>query len=650
MKNINQIIILTLLLSFQLVGNAQNKSFKAENFTDKTEEFKIALQNIESGNLHYKNYPNDAKLALDSYLKANKFNHENANLNYKIGMCYLAIEETGKSISHLEKSISLDSQKGKKIHSHLAKAYKLETNFEKAETNFSEYKNSLPWYRWNWKKEAKLPIGQCKSGKKLMENPVDISISNIGEVVNTKFNDYSPSILETENKLFFISEVETPDLKRAILNIISVERQVYFSKVVNNELTTPRKLKQNASLPRLGTRFILTHNHKARTFSTLEDKGDIAISEFKDGEWSDSEVLPQGINTKHTEQSAVISNDGNTIYFSSNRNKKMGFDIFVSHKNKNGKWSAPVALGTEINTKYDEKDVFLHSDGNTLYFSSNSTKSMGGYDIFKSQKRMDSLWTESENIGYPINSPYDDVTFHMPSNGAHAYFASNRKGGFGKLDIYKTTLTDDIAFLTSIKGRVFDKDTNEPCIAMITVFDADQNFIGTGITEMDGTYEIAVPAGVDHLIYADSPSFLFFSEKFTVKKTKSMTVINKDIALSVPLEGAKVTLGAMTFDTNTSDLKPSSFSTLDQIVDYLTKNYELKIEISGHTDNVGNKKKNQLLSEERAKSVEKYLLEKGISQDRLQSKGYGFSQPLETNSTKEGRRKNRRVEFKILGK
>ncbi|MBE0655951.1 MAG: OmpA family protein [Bacteroidales bacterium] len=348
-----------------------------------------------------------------------------------------------------------------------------------------------------------------------------------------------------------------------------------------------------------------------------------------------------------------------------------------------GRWRDPENLGSLVNSKYNEEGIFLTPDGKEMFFSSQGHNSMGGYDVFYTYKQDDGTWADPENIGYPVNTPDDDLFFRLSANGKHAYYSSIRDGGVGAKDIYKITflgsekelmiLTEDIltaalpdtlkkGFFTMpeeisidsfyyLKGKVTDKETGEPLLAKLEFIDIDNSVvIATALSADSGNYSVRFPAPRTYGVEIIVKDYLFYLDIVDLSKVASDEVTIKDFQLEKIQVGTKVVLENIYFETGKAILKPESFKQLDQVIEFMESNETLRMEISGHTDNTGSMKVNSKLSEDRAKAVVDYLTGKGIAMDRLEWKGYAYTQPIAPNDTAEGRAKNRRVEFKILSK
>lgn len=318
-----------------------------------------------------------------------------------------------------------------------------------------------------------------------------------------------------------------------------------------------------------------------------------------------------------------------------------------------------------------------------MYFSSQGLNTMGGYDIFKSTL-VNGIWTDPVNLGYPINTPDDDVFFAISASGKHGYYSSFNASGYGEKDIYIITFLGDekpmllnnednllasaaepvkerviappvaitTAQITILKGVITDEKTGQPLEAAIELVDNDKNEVIANFksNSTTGKYLVSLPSGKNYGIAVKADGYLFHSENFTIPATASYQEITKDIALKKFDVGSKIVLKNIFFDFDKATLRKESTNELERLTKLLNDMPSLKIEISGHTDSKGNAAYNQTLSDARSKSVVDYLIAKGIAADRLTHKGYGLTQPIATNDTEEGRQLNRRTEFKIISK
>jgi len=666
-KNILLLLIIFILIVSRL--NAQNIEFTKENFPNTKKELKEALKHIKEGDKQYyeaenlkevrdqkekdNNYGRSMYLyALEEYLKAFTFNPASAMLNFKIAICYFNTIERTKSIPYFERAFQLDPEVNKDINFLMAQAYQLNYEFEKAINKYNAYKGNLTrtqLTRDGWTKKLERYINQCLAGIELMESPVNVDIVKLSDVVNSKYPDYNPIVNADETKMIFTSRRGTDwEIKKKVDSYDYVEN-VYITTNVKGEWTAPvnpgEPLNTDLHSASVG---LSPDGQKIFIYKGDVGGGDIFESDLDGDKWTTPVQLPPPINSESYEGSAAFSPDGRTVYFISERpGGRGGSDIYVATKNKNGVWGKATNLGRNINTEFNEKGVFMHPDGMTLYFSSEGHNTMGGYDIFKVQKKGRRGWQKPVNLGYPINTPEDDMFFTVTANGRHGYFSSNKEG---EQNIYRITFKDVVNLLTLVKGRILDEDTKEPIFAGIDIVDLSTNedIANFESNKTTGDYLISLPSGVNYGISVKADGYLFHSENFNIDSTSEYKEVNKDIYLKKIKVGSIVVLNNIFFDFAKATLRPESTNELDRIVKLLIENPRIVVEISGHTDNVGSDNYNKKLSGDRAKSVVDYLISKGIASSRLTSKGYGFDQPIAPNDTEVGRQMNRRTEFKII--
>jgi outer membrane protein OmpA-like peptidoglycan-associated protein len=336
----------------------------------------------------------------------------------------------------------------------------------------------------------------------------------------------------------------------------------------------------------------------------------------------------------------TLSATGNELLMSIENSSGLGGnDLFVSFR-EGDSFSEPINLGSVLNTKDDEAAPFLSPDGVTLYFASRGLPGYGGDDIYVT-KRLDDTWTnwsKPKNLGPEINTIRHDVDFKIDAKGEYAYLVSTE-------DSYGVKPEP----LVLITGKVYNAETKQPLGANIEYSDlATNKQIGYTIsTSHDGVYRIALPKGKFYSFFATSDKFYSVAENIDLTKLDQYKEIQKDLYLSPIKEGQAVRLNNVFFDFNKATLKDESKAELDRLYDVLLNNKSIKMEISGHTDNVGEKTYNQTLSENRARAVVEYLVQKGIEAPRLTSAGFGDKNPVAQNTTEEGKQLNRRVEFKV---
>lgn len=683
MKKRNHFLLLAFIALFQPIF-AQDVQFTKENFSDKA-GLKEAQNNIIAGTELYDKGQFYFKAALPYFLKANKFNPNNSDLNLKIGECYLETEDKLQSIPYLEKGISLNPDHDPMANYFLGKAYHLDMNWDKA---IAEYNN---YYRYTLKSgdkdlmlNVRRMITNCETGKEMVKNPVKVKIENLGTKVNSEFNEYCSVITADESQILFTSR--RPDSQGGKIDPVLNEN---FEDIYISEKNADGSWSEATNLPKP----VNTDNHdaigglssdgqKLIIYLGRKNSGDLFESLLDGTTWGEPVSFGPSINTKdYQESSACYTPDGNGLYFVSDRPEGSGErDIYYTRKDATGNWGLPKNLGSVINTPFNEESVFMHPDGKTLYFSSEGHNSIGGYDVFKSvYDESTDAWSKPENLGYPVNTPDNDVFFVMSASGRHGYYTSiNSKGQKGR-DLYMITfleaekemllstedelvgdvkgddganaaMTGKNGKLTLLKGVIRDAETKKPLEAEIEIVDNELNQVIANFksNSASGKYLVSLPAGKNYGIAVKRDDYLFHSENFDIPEKAAFQEVDKDIDLKFVAVGKKIILKNIFFDTDKATLRPASTAELNRLILLMNENPTLKIELGGHTDSQGSDEHNKGLSERRAKAVVDYLVNAGISATRLKSAGYGESKPIATNDDEAGRQLNRRTEFTIL--
>lgn len=366
---------------------------------------------------------------------------------------------------------------------------------------------------------------------------------------------------------------------------------------------------------------------------------------------------PQEIDGYYNNNSYVsyyMSNSNKVLVMSCEMNDSKGDqDLYVSFRTGENTWSKPLHMGSVLNTSKTDFQPFLAADEKTLYFSSDGHTGFGDADIFVS-KRLDDTWTnwsKPMNLGNKINTPNFDNGYTITAKGDYAYFVSSKAG---TMDIYRIKLPVELQPepVVLIEGKIFDKKTGLPIEANV-FYEYLNDGKEAGIARSNpttGEYKIVLPYGHRYGFRAEAKKYIGINENLDLSEVKEYVEIKRDLYL-VPIEvGQIVRLNNIFFDFAKATLKEESFIELNRVVKLMNENPTMKLELSGHTDNVGSDDANLTLSQNRAGSVVAYLNSKGITSDRLVAMGYGENSPVATNETEEGRELNRRVEFKILSK
>lgn len=481
--------------------------------------------------------------------------------------------------------------------------------------------------------------------KKHATDNYDFKPQNVGPEINTDELEYFPTLTIDGKTMIFSRTVNNDE---DFFESDFVNGKWSIAKPVEGKLNTT--LNEGAeTVSQDGDWLIFTGCNYPEGYGSC----DLYISyKTKSGAWTEPENMGPVINTDLWESTPTLSPDKKDLYFSSSRRGGYGGkDIWVSHRNTNGKWGAPVNLGPKINTSADETCPFIHADNQTLYFNSNGHLGYGMADIFVTRKDSSNEWGVPENLGYPINTIDDEGSLFVTADGTTSYYASDRGSLKSGLDIYSFQLRKDIAASKTlwIKGKVFDKKTNQglPCsveLKDINVVSAVQKIQ----TDEEGNFLVTLPVGHDYNFSVKRKDYLFYSDRFLLKNDNNDSSFQLNIPLQPIEKGASLILKNIFFDNNKFTLKPGSEIELDQLVQLMFDNINLKVEIDGHTDNVGNKADNITLSLNRANAVLNYIASKGISKTRLTAKGFGDTKPIESNDTEEGKSHNRRTEINVI--
>lgn len=469
---------------------------------------------------------------------------------------------------------------------------------------------------------------------------------NLGEGINTLESEYFPSLPIDGKELIFTRRVNNrnEDFFLSESNGAGWEKARRLNGSINTEANEGAQM-----ISQDGQWLVFTGCNRPKGAGSC----DIYISYFTPQGWSEAINMGNKINTEDWESQPCLSPDKRDIYFASRRSGGFGgADIYVSHLQPNGRWSDAENLGPTINTTGDEQCPFIHADNQTLYFTSNVLPGYGDEDLFVARKKPGGEWGVPKNLGYPINTIDREGTLFIAADGKTAYYASDRASGKGGLDIYSFDLREDVRPSKTlwVKGKVFDKKTSAGLPSAVELIDLNtKQLISKVQTDEKGNYLITLPVGRDYAFNVNRKGYLFFSDNFSLATT-SPDSTEKNIPLQ-PIEvNASVVLKNIFFDLNKYEIKTTSQVELDRVVQLLTDNPAVKIQLAGHTDNIGNAADNLKLSENRSKAVIKYLVTKGIDAKRLSFKGYGASQPLADNNTEVGRAVNRRTELKVIGK
>jgi outer membrane protein OmpA-like peptidoglycan-associated protein len=380
---------------------------------------------------------------------------------------------------------------------------------------------------------------------------------------------------------------------------------------------------------------------------------DLYVSHLRKGVWSEPKNLGLHVNSISWDSQPCISADGSELFFVSRRKNGIGeSDIWKCFRLPDGSWSDAVNLGDKINSSGSEMAPYLHADGKSLYFSSTGHPGMGGADLFISRLDESGRWSVPENLAYPINTLDYELNILFNSKGDEAFITSSRKTGNGGFDIYsvKADPVHRPAAVAYLRLKVTDAGSQKPLEALCTITNlqaSEDKMTGTSNAE-DGTFLGLLPAGSSYSLLVSCEGYCLYTAHFELVSGTETEPFHLEASLQPIEKGSTLVLRNVFFEVDQAVLLPESFPELDQLAIFMKDNPKLVIELGGHTDNSGSDEHNLILSLQRAEVVCKYLIAKGIEQNRLIPKGYGSTNPVAENAEEEGRKQNRRTEMKIL--
>lgn len=645
--------------------------------------------------------------ALEQMVQSANSDTTNVKANFMAG--YWHIESIGRdqSVSFLLRAYRQNPNYRFDLEYWIGKGYHYGEKFDKAIEYYTRYKNKLrakAGYAGKDKVdmiEVDRRLAECANGKEFKANPRPYSIVNMGSAINSPQDDYAPVLTADENEMVFTTRRQEDNTSPDVADDNKYYEDIFISIRDGGQWKTARNIGPPINTKFHNSNLALSPDGSLLFIRNDDGNGDIYVSEKKkDGTWGVPEPLPGVVNSSAIESSVTITADENTLYFASDRPGGYGgFDIYVCTRDSRGEWTRVTNLGPKINTQYDEDGPFISYDGKTLYFSSQAHKGMGGFDIFRIElldaKKND--WSEPENIGYPINTPDDDIYFSISKDGKRSYYSSIKNDGLGYTDIYVITdleKTGQVVAKEPVKEpvkeeppkkepvketpkeepkkeepkkevpkkivrpiryllTVIDAQTKQPLDAKVSMQGLKDKLVvgsvdkGSGVTE----YSIKSTTAKDYKITVDKEGYIF--QTLNVKVPPATTeekTITKTVEMRKLVVNAVSVLRNIYFAFEKATFKTESYNELNRLEAMMKQNPALQVEISGHTDKVGTKAYNKRLSLMRANAVRSFLTSKGVDPRRVKTVGYGEDRPIASNDDdKEGRELNRRVEFKVLG-
>jgi len=532
MKNIfSSCLIFTFIITISHFTTAQNKMRIIE------------MEREAEANFNAKSF----HTALPIFKILDSLKPKNQNYLYKLGVCYVAIDDNLNAVKYLEQCLKNSDSHPAAFNYYLGRAYHLSHRLDDAIVHYSlyqqEFKNNNSKSSQQLVKEVERDIRMCEIGKELMAKPLALDIVNLGTRINTQYPEYAPIISADESELIFTSN--RPNTTGGDIDDFDglYFEDVYISYKKGGTWTEPIQLSTNintdghdasiALSPDGQTMFIYRFDQQG---TSSKPSGDIFTSKLEGKVWSKAERLSNKINTIGWEPSASITEDGKTLYFTSDKpGGKGGTDIYISKKLSDGNWDTPQNISNNINTEFDEDCPFIHPDGKTLYFSSKGHNSMGGFDIFISTFNSEKKeWSTPENFGYPVSTAHDDLNFVISANAKRIYFSSIRNEGHGNKDIYYANIDKkESAKVLLITGIVSDSSTGKPVEVTIRVKDNtnDEELESHTSNSATGKYTIVLNEGKNYDLTFTSPKFGTHYENVNLTDIKEYKEINKNIVL-----------------------------------------------------------------------------------------------------------------------
>jgi len=566
----------------------------------------------------------------------------------QLGDIHRRLKAFAQAKSAYQQAINLNPEGDPRMFYGMAEACIFTGSYSEALENISRFLSNYKGKDPDFLKKAEEYRKDVEFAVSAIKSPLPYEPVNLGPDINSSYREYFPSLTADGLQMIFSRTVDgNEDF------FTSLKKNGTWGKPapLSDQINTSKFNEGAQSLSADGKYLFFTGCNRPDGLGRC----DIYVSQKTAKGWGEPFNLGAPLNSVYWDAQPSVSPDGNTLYFVSNRPGGLGgYDIWKSTLKSDGYWDQPVNLGPEINTPGDEQTPFLHPDGHTLYFSSDGWPGMGNKDIFLSRLDNAGKWGEPVNLGYPINTFNEETGLIVSPEGTDAFFSSDLKGGYGDLDIYSFKMPETVrpVPIVYVKGTVKDKTSRQPLEADIRIINLNtkktiyQDFTDAG----DGSFLAVMPTGAAYAFNAAAAGYVFYSENYQLNSAGSR---EKPSILEIYLEklkpGSNVIMKNIFFDTNAYQLLPYSESELDMLISLLKQNPGLRIEIQGHTDNVGKDEDNRKLSTMRARSVYEYLISRKILPDRLTYKGLGESVPVATNDTEAGRKLNRRTSFVVTG-
>lgn len=507
---------------------------------------------------------------------------------------------------------------------------------------------------------AKLQLQNCDFAAEAMAHPTGPAPELLPAPINQFRDQYFP-VLTADNKSLIFTVQRNPERT-------GQENEDVFISTVGADGTfgAPQSISPNINSRENEGTATISGDGNTLVFTSCGRPGgvgscDLYISRRRGNQWTAPRNLGLLVNSKAWDSQPSLSADGRTLYFSSERGGGLGGnDLYVSTLGADGTWTPARNLGAPINTPGDDLAPFIHASGTTLYYATNGLVGLGSSDIFRAELDDKGQWGAPRNLGYPFNTFANEASLYISSDNKRAYYTrsepprpGDRAGALPPIRIYGTEVPASVRARetsTYAQGRVFDAVTKQPLNAMVQLFDLGTNALTQQVYSdaENGQYTAVLNEGRAYAMYATAPGYLLKSLNFDYSGQQKFDPLTLDIYLDPAKSGQSAVLNNLFFDSNQAALKPRSRTELDRLVEFLRQNPTLRVEVAGHTDNVGTPAANLSLSQRRAQAVLGYLSGHGVPATRLRAHGYGETKPVAANDSEGHRAQNRRIELRIL--
>ncbi|MBR9999958.1 MAG: OmpA family protein [Cyclobacteriaceae bacterium] len=638
-KNFRFIFLFMLFMLTQMVWGQvySTRSKKAIQYYQSAEDYIIRRQLPEAIHLL-----NQALGKDETFIEA----------HLKIAYVYKLMNNIPLQKIHLEAVITnaRDPSRYKNIYLALGEANYLLMNYDQAMSFLEQFLN-FPTADPRLISEANWLISNVNFARENIKNPVEFEPVRMSDRINEGPLQYFPVLTADEKKIFFTRRPgHHPQYDEDIyVSEKDSSGQWSFPFPISRMINTNYN-EGTCTISADGKILIFTSCLGRRNFGSC----DLFITYREGIDWTPPKNMGPEINSSSWDSQPALSADGRRLYFVSERPGGQGKrDIWMSEINEKGEWELAENLGPVINTPEDDVSPFIHVNGQTLYFASKGRLGFGGYDLYSSEF-IDGSWTEPANLGYPLNTPEDQVSLFVTTDGETAYYSldSWTSQGTPTSMIYlfempeKIRVTNRSSYIT---GKIRDAETLETLKAGVELMDVNENRLISRVNSdsLSGEYTMVLTEGSDYALYVEKPGYVFESRHFSTPAETGFEPVEMDFYLKKIKAGASTILNNLFFDVNKYELKERSITELQRIISYMNNNPDLKIEIRGHTDDTGSAAYNMELSLKRAEAVYQYLVNHGIAQSRLQYQGFGQTEPAVPNDSEENRSRNRRIEFRI---